>query len=99
MIQRALLAEVVLAPRAHRVNEFLVAEAAFVRQIVVLGDDILVLIRGRVIAGLEHLVHLPAVLVVRAVMHKFASVAEAAVTGLFIVLKIEKIYVSKKVGT
>jgi uncharacterized membrane protein len=39
------------------------------------------------VAGLELLVHLPAVLVVAAVVHELTGVAEAAVARLFVVLR------------
>jgi hypothetical protein len=86
VLQGALLAEIMLAARAHRVHKFLVANAALVRHIVVLRDDVFVLVGGGVVARLEFLVHLPAVLVVGAVVHEFASVAETAVARLFVVL-------------
>jgi hypothetical protein len=87
VLQRALLAEIMLAARAHRVHKFLVANAALVRHVVVLGDDVFVLVGGGVVARLVFLVHLPAVLVVGAVVHEFAGVAETAVARLFVVLK------------
>ncbi len=86
MLQRALLAEIMLTACAHRVHKFLVANAALVRQVVILGDDVFVLVRGGVVARLEFLVHLPAVFVVGAVVHEFAGVAETAVARLFVVL-------------
>jgi hypothetical protein len=94
VIQRALLAEIMLAACAHRVHKFLVANAALVRQVVVLRDDVFVLVGGGVVAGLKFLVHLPAVLVVGAVVHEFAGIAETAVTRLFVVLN--KIYIKNK---
>ncbi len=86
VLQRALLAEIMLAARAHRVHKFLVANAALVRHVVILRDDVFVLVRGGVVARLEFLVHLPAVFVVGAVVHEFAGVAETAVARLFVVL-------------
>ena len=44
VFQLAFLAEIVLAPRAHRAHNLLMAEDALVRQIIILGDDIFVLI-------------------------------------------------------
>jgi hypothetical protein len=92
VVQRTLLTEVVLALGAHRIDKLLAADGALVRQVVLLRDDVLVLVGGGVVARLELLVHLPAMLVVAAVVHEFAGVAEAAVSGLFVVLgKIIKI--------
>ncbi len=75
-----------LAARAHRIDKFLMANAALVRHVVVLRDDVFVLVGGGVVARLEFLVHLPAVFVVGAVVHEFAGVAETAVARLFVVL-------------
>jgi hypothetical protein len=86
VLQRTLLAEIMLAARAHRVHKFLVANAALVRQVVILRDDVFVLVGRGVVARLEFLVHLPAVFVVGAVVHEFAGVAETAVARLFVVL-------------
>jgi hypothetical protein len=86
VLERALLAEIMLAARAHGIDKFLVANAALVRHIVILRDDVFVLVRGGVVARLEFLVHLPAVFVVGAVVHEFAGVAETAVARLFVVL-------------
>ena len=75
-----------LALGAHRTDKLLVAEAALVRHIVVLGDDILLVVGRVVLALLELLVHLPAVLVVAAVVHELTGVAEAAIARLLVVL-------------
>ncbi len=96
VLQRTLLAEIMLAACAHRVHKFLVANAALVRHIVVLRNDVFVLVGGGVVARLEFLVHLPAVFVVGAVVHEFAGVAETAVARLFVVLDKYKKQIKKQ---
>ena len=55
-------------------------------QIVIVTDGILLLVRLLVLPGIELLVHLPAVLVVAAVVHELTGVSEAAVARLLVVL-------------
>ena len=84
--QRAGLAEVVFAARRHRVGEHFAANAALVREVVLVRDRILVLVRLDEVPLFELLVHLPAMLVVGPIVHELTSVSEPAVAGLLVVL-------------